>query len=818
MSDLDIDALIRGRRSPRRRLLGVGAVVVIAAAAAIAFIVVRGEGPEVVIEPERDRAVTGQLSTTVDLSGSAAAERSATLSFDTAGVVAWLAVTEGDRVGAGDALATLDDSDARRRVETAEVQLRLAQLRLDDLLADPGASDIAAASQSIESAEAQLLGAEQALERLTEPATASDLASAEQAVANALGQLSAAEQALATLTEEPNAGDLASAEQAVANALGQLSAAEQALATLTEEPSEAELAAARSAITQARAQLTSANNQGDQSWDALGEAFGDYCDRYTYLPGVETTCAATLPLSDDQIADLRDSLDGRSSTYGRYVNTLIGASVAFVTADAARESAVTALGSAEERLAGLLTPVSADDRYQAEQAIEAARANHAAQVARLADLEADPEEDDVYQAEQAVAAARANHAAAAARLDDLGSPADRGELDQARSSLESARAALLTAQARSEELSAGPTANAIAQQEQNLRLAEISLEEARADLLALTVFAPFDGVVEAVSVEPGDRVTANFAAFSLGTPDRVLIELTVTEADLLDLAVGQAGLASFDAIEDIEYPVRIASISRLPNAAQGVVTYDVEARILEGAELAALARELTALGGLAAGLDAAVGGAGRAGAAGLGGLAGRAGLAGGALAGFELPEGVTIRQVLEALANGDPLPEGVELPEGLEIPPEALQRIAGILAGGGGAEGAARPEGAGAARPLPAPGMSASVTILTELRSESVLVPVSAVRQLDGGWFVTVPGSGEPNAALFRRLTVEVGVSDGVQVEITSGLEAGSVLLVGADSAGIAFSATQQQLPQPALAPGFRPGGAAGGGAAGGRP
>ena len=35
-----------------------------------------------------------------------------------------------------------------------------------------------------------------------------------------------------------------------------------------------------------------------------------------------------------------------------------------------------------------------------------------------------------------------------------------------------------------------------------MRLSEISLEEARAALASLTVLAPFDGVVEAVNVQP----------------------------------------------------------------------------------------------------------------------------------------------------------------------------------------------------------------------------------------------------------------------------------------------------------------------------
>ena len=109
--------------------------------------------------------------------------------------------------------------------------------------------------------------------------------------------------------------------------------------------------------------------------------------------------------------------------------------------------------------------------------------------------------------------------------------------------------------------------------------------------------------------------------------------------------------------------------------------------------------------------------------------------------------------------------------------------------------------GDNAERPLPAPGMSASVTILTEIREPAVLAPVSAVRQLDGRWFVTVQAPTEiEGEGGFERVYVEVGESDGNQVEILSGIETGAILLVGADNAGIAFSATLQQ---PQANPGF---------------
>ena len=419
-------------------------------------------------------------------------------------------------------------------------------------------------------------------------------------------------------------------------------------------------------------------------------------------------------------------------------------------------------------------------------------------MARLADLTEPATEEDIFQAEQSVEAARASHEAAVARLADLRAPVGAGDISQAEASLESARAGLASAQARYDELLAGSTANAIAQQEENVRLAELSLEEAQAALTALTLVAPFDGVVEAVNVRPGDRVTANLVAVSMSTSDRIVLELTVTEADLLNLEVGQVGLATFDAVDGVSYPVQLTVVSRVPVSAQGVVTYDVQATMLAGTDLVAAADQLAVLAG--AGIAGALGDLAGARGAGGGGFGGAATGPAALLEQVRLPEGVSVDDVLQSLADGEGLPEGVELPEDINVPPEMLQQIARAVLDrggvGGGRDTAAGGARDGPARPVPAPGMSASVTVLTEQRPEAVLVPVTAVRQLDGAWFVTVPAPTAEDAAAFARVTVEVGVSDGVSVEITSGIEAGAALLIGADTSGIAFSATQQQALQ----------------------
>ena len=100
------------------------AAIVVAAAVVVAFWLTGSDSSEVVTEPQRAEAVMGRLSTEIELSGSALSERSDTLSFEVSGVVASVTASQGDEVREGAALATLDDTDAQRRIETAEVQLR----------------------------------------------------------------------------------------------------------------------------------------------------------------------------------------------------------------------------------------------------------------------------------------------------------------------------------------------------------------------------------------------------------------------------------------------------------------------------------------------------------------------------------------------------------------------------------------------------------------------------------------------------------------------------------------------------------------------
>ena len=626
------------------------------------------------------------------------------------------------------------------------------------------------------------------------------------------------------MTADPTAADLASAEQAVASAASQLASAQQALERLSQESSVAEIETARSAAVQARNPVSTAEQAVERAEEALELAHERFCDDIVVLPEI---CDAAPPLPHSEIELLETKTENSGATLERRSRELIDAQRAWEQSVNSHDAAVSSLAAAEARLddlAGepdpeelaqateavaaaesaleaaqarlddLLTPATEEDVYQAEQAVVAATAGLIAAESQRSDLldGADPNDiyqaeqgvaaaeaglsaaqsslndllvgvdpRDLYQAEQAVAAALANRDAAESRLTELLDPPTDEDILEAQLNLASAESSFKEAQARHDELLEGADFNTVAQQEQNVRLAEISVEQALDAMEDLAISAPFDGVIEEVNVEPGDRINAGAPAFVLSTRNQVVVDLTVTEAEIFDLKEQQVGVASFDAIEGVQYPVRIVSISRVPNVEQGVVTYSVEAAVLSPAAIQAVRDELQALG-VTVPEPQAVGEQRRSGGGGIDPQ--QAARFRAWLESLDLPEGVTVIQVVTAIANDEPLPGGVELPEGFEITDEQRAQLRALIArfsgGGGGAAG-----GQAAVdddRQLPVHGMSATVVILTAVRDEAVLVSTSSVRQIDGAYYVAVP----TEDGGWERLAVQIGETDGTNVEI----------------------------------------------------
>ncbi len=119
---IDRDAPDAGS-SPRLKLwIGFGAALVLIAAA-LAWYFTRHEALEVTVAAARAMPATSAGTSVLDATGYVTARRQATVSAKITGKVRDVRIEEGQRVAAGDILATLDDAEA-----LVEVELRRAQV------------------------------------------------------------------------------------------------------------------------------------------------------------------------------------------------------------------------------------------------------------------------------------------------------------------------------------------------------------------------------------------------------------------------------------------------------------------------------------------------------------------------------------------------------------------------------------------------------------------------------------------------------------------------------------------------------------------
>ena len=124
LKQLRIDRDAPPEESPSRTRLWIGlAIAVVTISVAAIWLISREPAIEVTVVAARALPSTGAGTSVLDATGYVTARRQATVSAKITGKVRDVRIEEGQRVEAGDILATLDDAEAQ-----VEVQLRLAQL------------------------------------------------------------------------------------------------------------------------------------------------------------------------------------------------------------------------------------------------------------------------------------------------------------------------------------------------------------------------------------------------------------------------------------------------------------------------------------------------------------------------------------------------------------------------------------------------------------------------------------------------------------------------------------------------------------------
>jgi len=185
--------------------------------------------------------------------------------------------------------------------------------------------------------------------------------------------------------------------------------------------------------------------------------------------------------------------------------------------------------------------------------------------ARLADLNAGARPEEVQKAEANVrrwqatlAEARRTHERQERLVADEFT--SQQSVDQARERMDVAEAELASARETLGMLKAGPTETEIAVQMAAVEEAAARLALARAHLSECIVTAPFDGVITAVHVRPGDLATPRSPLLEMYAPDSLVIRFSVPEAQGSAVRPGLRLQATLDALNGRAFDAEITRV------------------------------------------------------------------------------------------------------------------------------------------------------------------------------------------------------------------------------------------------------------------
>ncbi len=188
----------------------------------------------------------------------------------------------------------------------------------------------------------------------------------------------------------------------------------------------------------------------------------------------------------------------------------------------------------------------------------------------LARLDTDKLNADLKAKQAALASSRA--AVTRARADEQSAKAKLDRLTALVSSRVSTQQDLDTAEFTFQAASAARQSA-----EADVISAEAALEQAKLSLSKATILSPIDGIVLSRNVDPGATVAASLEAPTLftiaGDLREMELQVSIDEADVGRVAVGQTASFTVDAFPDKRFPAEITSIRYAAETVNDVVTY-----------------------------------------------------------------------------------------------------------------------------------------------------------------------------------------------------------------------------------------------------
>ncbi|MGE5481499.1 MAG: efflux RND transporter periplasmic adaptor subunit [Bacteroidota bacterium] len=182
-------------------------------------------------------------------------------------------------------------------------------------------------------------------------------------------------------------------------------------------------------------------------------------------------------------------------------------------------------------------------------------------------------------------------------LDLLTAPPDADELAAAEARVSEAKASLRLAEA---SLATANLNDEVASAESDLADKEAALSEAQQDLASTRVVAPISGIVIELSLKynsttsdlkVGDTISPETGLIAIANPSSAEVSVSVDEADVAGVRVGQSVVVTADAFDGKEFEGRVTSIAPAGTTTDNVVTFTVT---VSGPALATLKAGMTA--------------------------------------------------------------------------------------------------------------------------------------------------------------------------------------------------------------------------------
>ena len=772
---------------------------------------------------ERFTVQRGDLTTTLTTSGTAAARKSAELSFSSGGMVVAVEASLGDQVAEGDVLARLDDRDAQNGLRTSKDNLTEAKLRLTELKEPPSAAALLDAEKAITAAKSQLASTKLNRETALEPPTPAEIAVVDAAIAQAQSSLD-------TLMTPPTKDEIATADATVQqNQLAAISA-DRAV-----QPAYADLRVIqRSFCSLSQIQPSILIDDAESLWQTVDARYISLeLDKNAFVHGTnslriglprfqeaKTIIAkktfATLDLSEFDHIEFWVRSD--TSVESGYFQLIIDDSEWFNTILEVLE--IPALE--EELWAHVSIPIaklSSDIGVQTvgirfSPAMLVASPNQTLWLDEVRAFAQNPickntslplSEDSLKLLIGKVDEATSADEAVATRSRDF--IQSNSSYVKVRDNRNVAAANLLSATAKRAALDEGPLEHEINQARASLKSA-IEKRGEMDDQLSPSEIAQLQAAIEdseaALSSAEGNKEDL------ISGPSENDIKLQELNIARAQQAVEQAE----EALADMELKapfsgqigaVNVSEASRVAASTSAFLLVDLSS---VGVDLTVSESDFIGLtpGDLGVAVFDAI--PGQPFILKLTGITSVPQITQGVVIYPVQADFLTMDQAAQALPGLRPLLRGLgtgtdlealrrcasgqvgrEVSSPSDLSPEEMVRIREkCLPGGSGRESASEPGAPERERVKPAVGMNASVTVLLEVKEDVVLVPARAVRTIEGRDVVSMPGR-SPKETTYR--TVTTGSTDGEQTEITTGLNEGEVVLVGSTSTGSAGAPTQ---------------------------